>query len=96
MTDITDLQFNDLVATFAVEQVDMLTKRGAEYNPETDPFYAFSFACEFAEVTIDQAIRVLMGIKLARIKQLSKTGGDCTDSLLDLACYTNMLNVCLK
>lgn len=73
---------------------NVLTLRGKmeDYSEDNDPFSNFRFAAQAAGVTVEQVFLVLMGVKLARLKELLTTGKvpnneSVTDTLGDDANY---------
>ena len=77
---------------------DTLTKKGKDYSPERDVFGNFKFAANTANITRDESILNLIGIKVARISNLMPKGGgqapnfeSIEDSIMDLMGYSALL-----
>ena len=77
---------------------DTLTKKGKDYSPEQDVFGNFKFAANTANITRDESILNLIGIKVARISNLMPKGGgqvpnfeSIEDSIMDLMGYSALL-----
>ena len=77
---------------------DTLTKKGKDYSPEQDVFGNFKFAANTANITRDESILNLIGIKVARISNLIPKGGgqvpnfeSIEDSIMDLMGYSALL-----
>jgi predicted peroxiredoxin len=66
-------------------------KKSNDYAQNNDYYSNFKFAAFVAGVTVDQVFRVMLGIKLARLKELKsgKTPNfeSIQDTILDLANY---------
>ena len=67
-------------------------KKNADYATAKDPYSNFTQAAEFAGVTVDQVFAVLIGIKEARLKELTSTGKvpnneSIQDTRIDAATY---------
>jgi hypothetical protein len=68
-------------------------KKSADYATSTDRYSNFKEAAATAGVTVDDVFAVLIGIKLARLKELIKAGKtpnneSIQDTRLDLAVYS--------
>ena len=77
---------------------DTLTKKGKDYSPEQDVFGNFKFAANTANITRDESILNLIGIKVARISNLMPKGvgqvpnfESIEDSIMDLMGYSALL-----
>ena len=77
---------------------DTLTKKGKDYSPEQDVFGNFKFAANTANITRDESILNLIGIKVARISNLMPKGmgqvpnfESIEDSVIDLMGYSALL-----
>lgn len=67
-------------------------KKRADYSVQHDPFSNFKEAANVANISTSQAIEVLIGVKQARLRQLSQPGRiplneSIEDTLLDRAVY---------
>lgn len=68
-------------------------RKNHDYARDLNPYSNFEEAAEYAGVSVDQAIRVLMGVKVARLRELlsaDKTPNNesIQDTKDDLALYT--------
>ena len=77
---------------------DTLTKKGKDYSPGQDVFGNFNFAANTANITMDESILNLIGIKVARISNLMSKGRgqvpnfeSIEDSIMDLMGYSALL-----
>lgn len=50
------------------------SKKNYDYAADTNPFSNFEEAAQYAGVSVDQVFKVLMGIKKARLDELTKAG----------------------
>lgn len=66
-------------------------KKSNDYAEDSDYYSNFKFAAFVADVTVDQVFRVMLGIKLARLKELKKgktpNFESIEDTIIDLANY---------
>lgn len=68
-------------------------RKNNDYAKDSDPYSNFRFAAEVAGCSVDTVFRVLIGVKLARIAELTASGKEpkneaIEDSFLDLATYS--------
>lgn len=68
-------------------------KKNEDYASENNPYSNFEFAANFAGVTVDQVFDVLIGVKQARLNELTAKGKTpkneaVQDSRIDQAVYT--------
>lgn len=67
-------------------------KKSNDYAEDNDYYSNFKFAAFVAGVTVDQVFRVMLGIKLARLKELKKgktpNFESIEDTIIDLANYS--------
>ena len=82
------------IETAALEALRVMKGKNQDYAPTTE-FSNFEKAAEFAGVTVDEAISVMIGIKQTRAEALSD-GRDINnealdDTLLDWQNYINIL-----
>src|SRR5262245_56376016 len=70
-------------------------KKAHDYAADSNPYSNFEKAAAFAGVTVDQVFAVLLGIKQARIEELTRSGKEpnneaIEDSYVDLATYATL------
>ena len=81
-------KFNKLI-----EKIKIIhDKKNSDYATAENPFSNFEEAAEFAGVTVDQVFATLIGIKEARLKELTSSGKQpnnesIQDTRLDAAVY---------
>lgn len=64
-----------------------------DYASDDNPFSNFEFAARLADVTVDEVFMVMIGIKIARIKELMKKAPNFEsrmDSHKDLITYSGI------
>lgn len=95
---MTQSQFIAQLGGLLSKLSDTLTKKGKDYSPEQDVFGNFKFAANTANITVDESILNLIGIKVARISNLMPKGmgqvpnfESIEDSILDLMGYSALL-----
>ena len=74
------------------QMAEMHDRKNQDYASGSNPYSNFEEAASATGLTVDQVFAVLMGIKQARLKQLSEPGRvpnneSVLDSKLDLAVY---------
>ena len=67
---MTNKELLDIVQMNSTERMRLLESKGSDYAGEDNALKAFNLAADFAGVTTNQAIDVMIGIKLARIQSL--------------------------
>lgn len=82
-------RLNELVRRLMI----LHNRKNHDYARDLNPYSNFEEAAEYAGVSVDQAIRVLMGVKVARLRELlsaDKTPNNesIQDTKDDLALYT--------
>lgn len=70
-------------------------KKSADYANDTNRYANFEFAAKCSGTTVDQVFATLIGVKLARLAELSANGKtpqneSVQDSRLDLAVYATL------
>lgn len=78
-----------------------LNAKREDYTGGVDPFENFRESAAFADVAVSQAIQVLIGTKIARLKSLingdKKPNNESVhDTILDMMNYLNILDVWLS
>ena len=67
---MTNKELLDIVQMNAIERMRLLESKGSDYASDVNALKAFNLAAGFAGVTTNQAIDVMIGIKLARVQSL--------------------------
>lgn len=85
----------DIFDAALIKMKSIHDRKKADYSDPEDRFSNFKEAAEYAGVTVEQTFDVLIGIKQARIKQLSQPGRDVQnepliDTHLDRAVYATL------
>jgi hypothetical protein len=78
----------------------IMERKNSDYAQGDDAFSNFKFSAEFAGVTVEQAFRVLIGVKIARLKELMNgkipQNERVEDTLVDLSNYADLLVIYLN
>ncbi len=76
-------------------QYEVIERKNNDYAEDNDAFSNFKFAAEFADIPVTKAFQVLIGVKIARLKELLNgkvpQNEAVEDTLLDLANYATLL-----
>ena len=67
---MTNRELLEIVHMNSTERMRLLESKGSDYASDENALKAFNLAAGFAGVTTNQAIDVMIGIKLARIQSL--------------------------
>lgn len=95
MSNLQEQHFNHVEQTFA-NAFDTMLAKNHDYAEDRNPYSNFEFGAESAGITVEQGLLFLIGIKMARLKQLlvsDKTPNNesVEDTLEDTINYTAIL-----